>query len=229
MALLSAKDFDKKDEAPEESGADSVKSEVAETTVKTEEKSKKQKSVKPKRTVSFHVPFAPMGNAGISLPHPVLDKEGKPTGEIEHKQIKLKDQFFSITKKEADNSAYFAMLKKLFAEQGLQLYTTLDNIEDLKKYRDQKAAEPESSAKAAKRQKVFGAFHPEHVSSELTFNIAFQCGENVRSFMMEKGRLFTKEKALHSIFLKNGFQDLGYVKDSQKLSKEIVPKEEDSE
>lgn len=228
MALLTAKDSEKKkDEAPVEAGADSVSDGAVENI--DEKGSEKPKNVKAKRTTSFHVPFAPMGSAAVVLPHPEVDKDGNLTGEIIHKQVKLKDQFFSITKKDAENKIYFRRLKSLFEQQGLSLYTTIDNLDDLKKYKENLSAQPKDESKGKKVQKVFGAFHPEHLSSELTFNIAFQYGEKVRTFVMVKGKLFTDDKKLHNIFLKNGFEDLGYVADKQKLSKEILSKKEKEE
>lgn len=225
MALFSAKDSKDKDKnkAPVNPGAGSFSGDQANKD--DESKAEALKKVKADTEVSFYVPFAPSGKSSISLPHPVVDKDGLLTGEVEHKQIKLKDKFFTVLKKDVSNSSYYKKLKELMVEAGLEMFSTVKNLEELKAYRSLVALKPMSKSKTAKIQKIFGCFNPEHLSSEQNFTLAFNCGDKDRKFVMVKGRLFTSESELHQIFLKNGFEDMGYVKDSVKPSKEILPKE----
>ena len=225
MALFSAKDPNaNKEKAPVNPGADSVSKDQAKTNEKVT-----LKKVNPDKEVSFYVPFAPEGKANIALPHPVLDKDGELTDRIEHKQIRLHDKFFTVLKKDVKNDASWKRMKELFIGQSLEMFSSVKNLTQLKEYRDLVASMPPTKSKVKNTQKIFGAFNPEHLSSELNFTIAFQCGEKARKFRMIKGRLFTSEVEMHKIFLKNGFQDIGYVKDSVKPSFEIKPKEESEE
>lgn len=188
---------------------------------------KEIKKVKADIEVNFYLPFAMMGKSSVSVPFPVLDGDGLLTNEVKHKQIDLKDKFFTALKKDMKNDAYWKRFKELMIGSGFEMYSSIKNLKDLSEYKTQVAALPPKKNKTKKIQKIFGAFRAEHLTSESVFNFAFQCGKKVRTFAEVKGRLFTDDSELHKIFIKNGYEDMGYVRDSQKPSKEILPKEDD--
>jgi hypothetical protein len=185
------------------------------------------KKVKADIEVSFYLPFAMMGKSSAAVPFPVIDGEGLLTGKVEYKQINLKDKFFTALKKDMKNDAYWKRYKELMIKAGFEMYSSIKNLKDLSEYKAQVAAMPPKKSKTKKIQKMFGSFRAEHLTSEAVFNFAFQCGDKVRTFAEVRGRLFTDDLEMHKIFIKNGYEDMGFIKDSQKPSKEILPKEEE--
>lgn len=194
---------------------------------KDEKKKEEVKKVKADIEVSFYLPFAMEGKSNVNVPFPYVDRDGKLTNKVEYKQIELTDKFFTAFKKDMKNSAYWKRYKELMIESGFEMFDSIKNLKELNEFKALEASKPVSVSKEKKRQKVFGAFRPEHLTSESSFAFAFQCDDKVRTFQEVKGRLFTDDPIMHKIFLKNGFEDMGYVKDSQKLSKEIIVGEKD--
>lgn len=228
----------KKDEAPASAGADSVSegmsTENNEALIpggdkgKKDESDKAPKKVKAKSEYYFYWPAAPMGKCSISIPFPVLDKDGAITGRTEHKQVDLKDKFFKVLKKDMKNDDHWREYQKCMKSAGLEMFSEVTNFEELMAYRELLASRPSVEPKKKNAQKVFGAFHPEHLDSETKFVFAFQHGEEVVRVEMVKGKIFTDDSAFHKTILKNGFSDLGHVKDSQKISK-IIEEEKETE
>lgn len=231
-----AKAHESQNEAPVSAGADSasmgMNSENNSALIpgsQTDKIENELKKVKADIEVHFYLPFAMEGKSSASVPYPVLDGKGLLTNDVEYKQIDLKDKFFTALKKDMKNAAYWKRFKELMVGAGFEMYSSIKNLKDLSEYKDQVAALPPKKSKTKKIQKIFGSFRAEHLTSESVFKFAFQCGDKVRTFEEVKGRLFTDDPELHKIFIKNGYEDMGFVRDSQKPSKEILPKEEDDE
>lgn len=220
MALFNKNgSLDARNEAPENSGALLVNEDAK----KIPPGKVKSKKVKPDIVISFHLPHAPDGKCNVCIPVPVVNENGELTPEITHQQITLEDGFYTPPKKEQKNTEIWTRFCKLMKDEGWHQHSSILNREELRKYREEIKNKPMTKKEKKRVQKIFGCFNPEHLTSELTFAVSFQFGDIVRTFQMIRGRLFTNDIEIHKIWLKNGFEDIGYVKDSQKISQEISP------
>lgn len=194
--------------------SDQIKATEGNTLTKPEE-------VIPKRDFYFTLPFAKEGKANVNIPVPLMDENGKFNGKVKETQVELIDGAFKVKKKYMKNAGYWKKFQETMKKSGFVGSSTITNLKEYQEYKKKMKDFPEDEAN---KQKILGAIMPEHADSDKVFNSSFQCGDKTRVFKMVKGRLYTDDPALHKIFLKNGFVDIGYVPDTQKVSEEVLPK-----